>query len=291
MAATRPPVTPNASKDELIVLAASYLHVPNRRLRALVRGQERDLKEWLAGDGARTVSHARHRAREALQRLERLHAHIVTIADATYPRGLLDLEDPPALLFVRGTLPLGGIAVVGSRTAPQAALDFARAFAAGCGVPIVSGLARGVDAAAHAGALAAALPTIAYAGTGLGVTYPPEHASLEAEILAHGGAIATERLPDEPVTKSALVHRDRLQAAHAHAVVLVASEVDGGAMQTMRFATELKRPRFVLDARGEPEYAGNAQARAAGAVPIPFDVERAIERVIGTSSRYRPSRV
>ncbi len=265
--------------DELVLLAAAYLHVPSRRLRALARAQDRDLKEWIAGDSSRKVSHARHQAREAVHRLQRLHATLVTIVDPAYPSGLLDLEDPPAFLCVRGTIPSAGIAIIGSRNPPGPAAEFARELAAKCGVAVVSGLALGIDAAAHAGAIEAQLPTIAYVGTGLGITYPPEHRALEDEIVARGGAIATERLPDEAVTKSSLVHRDRLQAAHARATVLIASEIDGGAMQTMRFAKDLGRTRFVLDAGAALGYAGNAQARRDGAIPIPFAVDAAIKKI------------
>lgn len=265
--------------DELVVLAAAYLHVPSRRLRALARGEDRDLKEWVAGDSSRKVSHARHQAREAAQRLHRLHAALITIADPTYPSGLLDLEDPPAFLCVRGATPVGGIAIIGSRTPPAAAAEFAHELSAKLDLPVVSGLAVGIDAAAHTGAMGAGLPTIAYVGTGLGITYPPEHQALEDEIVARGGAVATERLPDEAVTKWSLVHRDRLQAAHARATVLIASEIEGGAMQTMRFAKDLGRPRFVLDASGAPEYAGNAQAQRDGATPIPFAVDVAIKKI------------
>ena len=274
------------SGDHVVLLAAAYLHVPARRLRALVRGQERDLQEWVAEDKARKVAHARHEAKEALGRLRKLGAHIVTIADDGYPAGLLDLEDPPAFLCVRGTLPQGGIAIVGSRTPPGPAAAFARDLAAQCGMPVVSGLAAGVDAAAHHGALDAGAATAAYVGTGLGVTYPPEHRALEDEIASRGGAVASERLPDEPVTKWALVHRDRLQAAHAIATILVASEVDGGAMQTMRFAKTLRRPRFVLDAQGQAEYGGNVQARADGAIALPFDVKGAL-RILHANLRSR----
>ena len=269
-----------------MLLAAAYLHVPARRLRALLRGQERDLKEWVAGDTARKVVHARHEAKTAAQRLQKLGAHILTIADEGYPAGLRDLEEPPAFLCVRGALPEGGIAIVGSRTPPERAASFARELAAACAMPVVSGLAAGVDAAAHHGALDAGLATVAYVGTGLGVTYPPEHRALEDEIVSRGGAVASERLPDEPVTKWALVHRDRLQAAHAQATVLIASEIDGGAMQTMRFAKDLRRPRFVLDAQGEREYAGNVQARADGAIALPFDVKGAL-RILHANLRSR----
>lgn len=276
----------SANPDALVLLAAAYLHVPGRRLRALVRGQERDLKEWVAEDTARKVAHARHEAKTAIARLQKLGAQIVTIGEDTYPAGLRDLEDPPAFLCVRGSMPAGGIAIVGSRTPPERAAAFARDLAAACGMPVVSGLAAGVDAAAHHGALDAGLATVAYVGTGLGVTYPPEHRALEDEIVSRGGAVASERLPDEPVTKWALAHRDRLQAAHAQATVLIASEIDGGAMQTMRFAKELRRPRFVLDAQGEREYAGNVQARADGAIALPFDVKGAL-RILHANLRSR----
>lgn len=277
---------PSEDSGLLVLLAAAYLHVPARRLRALLRGQERDLKEWVAQDTARKVAHARHEAKAALQRLHKLGGHLVTIIDDGYPAGLRDLEEPPAFLCVRGTLPAGGLAIIGSRTPPEKAAAFARELAAACEMPVVSGLAAGVDAAAHHGALDAGLATLAYVGTGLGVTYPPEHHALEDEIVARGGAVASERLPDEPVTKWALVHRDRLQAAHANATILVASEIDGGAMQTMRFAKDLGRPRFVLDAQGEREYAGNVQARADGAIALPFDVKAAL-RILHANVRSR----
>jgi DNA processing protein len=273
------------SQDELVLLAAAHLHVPSRRLRALVRGEDQALKEWVAGESARKLAHARHAAREAARRLEKLGARIITIVDPLYPGGLADLEDPPAFLCVRGTLPAAGLAIVGSRTPPPQAAEFARELARRCAMPIVSGLAKGIDAAAHHGALDAASPTIAYVGTGLGVTYPPEHHALEDEIVSRGGAVASERLPDEPVTKWSLVHRDRLQAAHALATVLVATEIDGGAMQTMRFAKELGRPRFVLDGQGGAEYAGNVQARADGAAALPLDVDAALKIIRTTLAK------
>jgi DNA protecting protein DprA len=273
------------SQEDLVLLAAAYLHMPARRLRALVRGEDASLKEWISGESARKVAHARHQAREAAIRLGRLGATILTIADPAYPAGLRDLEDPPAFLCVRGTLPQNGLAIVGSRTPPVAAAEFARELASVCGMPVVSGLALGIDAAAHHGALDAHLPTMAYVGTGLGITYPPEHLALEDEIVARGGAVASERLPDEPVTKWALVHRDRLQAAHAVATIMVASEIDGGAMQTMRFAKDLGRPRFVLDAHGDSHYGGNVQERAAGAITLPFDAAAAMKLVRATLAK------
>jgi predicted Rossmann fold nucleotide-binding protein DprA/Smf involved in DNA uptake len=111
---------------------------------------------------------------------------------------------------------------------------------------------------------------------------------LEEEIVARGGAVASERLPDEAVTKWSLIHRDRLQAAHARATVLVATEIDGGAMQTMRFAKDLGRPRFVLAAQGGAEYAGNVQVRADGAIAIPFDIDAALKILHNTLAKGKP---
>lgn len=278
------------SQDELVLLAAAYLHVPSRRLRSLVRGEDQALREWVMSESARKLAHARHQAREAAGRLQRLGACIITMTDPAYPAGLRDLEDPPAFLCVRGAPPTDGFAIVGSRTPPEEAAAFARELAERCEAPVISGLALGIDAAAHHGALDAGLPTIAYVGTGLGITYPPEHRALEDEIVARGGAVASERLPDEPLTKWALVHRDRLQAAHARTTILIASEIDGGAMQTMRFAKDLGRPRFVLDAKGAPTYGGNVQARTDGAVPLPFDVSSALKKIRSTLSKELPPR-
>ncbi len=258
-----------------MLLAAAYLQVPARRLRALVRGEEQALRDWIAAGSARRIVHARHLAREAQRRLADLNAAIVTMNDGHYPAGLRDLEDAPAVLFVQGALAPRGLAIVGSRTPPQAALNFANTLASLCGMPVISGLAMGIDAAAHRGALEAGRPTVAYVGTGLGTTYPPEHRGLEDAIVAHGGAIAAERLPDEPVTKWALVRRDRLQAAHAQATVLVCSEIGGGAMQTLRVAKQLGRARFVLQTQGCAPYAGNEQARAEGAILLPQGADEA----------------
>jgi DNA processing protein len=175
-----------------------------------------------------------------------------------------------------GSLPRGGLAIVGSRTPPKEAEIFAFELARRCGEPVISGLARGIDAAAHRGALAAGLPTVAFVGYGFGATYPPEHRELEVQIIAAGGAVVTECEPGATVTPAALVRRDRLQAEHARALVLVASEIDGGAMHTVRFARELRKPIFVLLAQSRSNrYAGNRFALGQGAIPLPLDVDEA----------------
>jgi DNA processing protein len=262
-----------------VLLAAALLRVPARRLRALARGEDGALRDWLANESATRLAEARRDARRAFERLGELNARVVALGDAEYPAGLRELRDAPAFLIVRGALPADvgpeGSALIGTREADPAAARFAFELAGRLAEPIVSGLARGIDAAAHEGALAAGRRTLAYVAHGPGAVYPPEHAALEARILGAGGAILGERLPDEPVASWAFVKRDRLQAAHARAVVLVQSEPGGGALHAMRFARELGRPRFALEPRPGLGFGGNASELAEGAVALPWDVSEA----------------
>jgi DNA processing protein len=260
----------------LVLLAAALLRVPGRRLRALALGDEGALRDWIAGESATRLAEARRDAYRARERLAELGARVVAIGAPEYPAGLRALQDPPPFLTVRGTLPAHavapeGTAIVGSRAADDRARAMARALAARAPGPIVSGLALGIDAAAHEGAVDAGIATYAYVGTGLGVTYPPEHRELEERIVAAGGAILSEHLPDEEVKGRWLVRRDRLQAGHAAAVVLVQSDLDGGAMHTIAAATKLGRPRYAFEPAVAAAYAGNERAIREGAVALPWD--------------------
>jgi DNA processing protein len=257
--------------DDLVLLAAARLRVGGRRLRVLARGDADAVRTFIQHDSARRLAEARRDAYADRATLARISARLIALADETYPAGLRDLPDPPAFLTVRGTLPNGGIAVIGTRSPSPAAAALAAGLVTELGEPLVSGLAHGIDAAAHRAALAAGLAQIAYVGTGLARTYPPDHAEL-ADAIAAAGAVASERLPEEPVTRWALVRRDRLQAAHGRAVVLVESEADGGAMQTLAFARTLGRPRYALDC----DASGNRRAIAEGAIPLPWKLQSAV---------------
>ncbi len=244
-------------------------------MRALAAGDGAGVRDFVNQDSALRLSEARRDARADAETLARLSARLIALGDAAYPTGLRDLPSPPAFLCVRGELPTGGVAIVGSRDASSEACSFAYDLARTLERPVVSGLARGIDAAAHRGALAAGLPQVAYVGTGIARTYPPEHSTLADEIVANGGAIASERLPEDDVTRWALTQRDRLQAAHAAAVVLVESDVDGGAMHTLRFARDLGRPRFARKSAAS----GNQLAVAAGAIPLIGSVADAVAAI------------
>ncbi len=183
-------------------------------------------------------------------------------------------------LYVRGAIPTGGIAIVGSRTPPPDAAQFAYELAARLGVPIVSGLAPGIDAAAHRGALAAGVPTVAFVGYGFGRTDPPEYEELERAIVTAGGAVATLLPPGTAATQESRVQRDALQVEHAAAVVLVCTELTGGAMHTMRFAREQNVARFAVtppkDEAESEDWAGNLACIADGAKPLPFELDEAL---------------
>jgi len=257
------------------LLAGARLRIGGRRLRALAVGDAAGVREFVNSDSARRLAEARRDARGDAELLVRLGARLIALGDPAYPPGLRDLPAPPAFLCVRGVLPGGGVAIVGARDAGAESCRFAYELAFALGRPVVSGLALGIDAAAHRGALAAGVGQVAYVGTGIARTYPPEHAGLADEIVAGGGAVASERLPEDEVTRWALTQRDRLQAAHAAAVVLVQSDVGGGAMHAVRVARELRRPRFACDV----DISGNRAALADGAIPLGPKVADAVAAI------------
>lgn len=263
----------NPARD-LPLLAVLRLRVPVRTLRSLVAGDHGALRKWLAAESALRLAEARRDARLDFDALEALGARIVTPADPDWPPGFADLPDPPAFLTVRGTLPRGGIAVIGARDAAEEERAYARALAAALQRPVVAGLAPGIDDAAHRGALDAGRPTVAYLGSGLS---HPEDPALAEAIVAGGGALASEYGPAVPATAWTRKRRDRLQAAHASAVVLVVSDAEGGAVHTLRFARAYGRARFALDA----EASGNRIALADGAAALPWEARAAARIILG----------
>ena len=170
-------------------------------------------------------------------------------ADSRWPVGLSDLAalgGSPVVrcLWVEGELPeLPGVAVVGSRRASAAGLEVARRVGADLGrrgVTVVSGFARGVDAAAHRGCLRAGGRTVAVLGCGLDVDYPLQHRGLRAEVVA-AGAMVSEHEPGEAPLAWHFPHRNRIIAALCSAVVVVEAGVESGALSTARWAADLGR--------------------------------------------------
>ncbi len=182
----------------------------------------------------------------ALETVERLGIDVIACWDPRYPTKLNELHDRPLVLFARGDLSLleqKCVAVVGTRAATQHGLDAAHVLAGGIarfGVTIVSGLARGIDTAAHRAALAVDGATVAVLGAGVDVPYPHENASLHEQIARHG-LLLSEFLPGSPPDRPNFVRRNRIIAALASAVLVVEAPVKSGAQTTVEHALDLNR--------------------------------------------------
>ncbi len=171
--------------------------------------------------------------------------------DDRYPPLLGAIPDPPVILWIRGEpahLTRPAIAIVGSRAATAYGLEMARRLAAdlaAAGLVVVSGLARGVDSAAHAGALAAGGATVAVLGCGADRVYPPEHADLASSIRS-AGALVTEFPPGSPPRQHHFPLRNRIISGLAHAVVVVEAAEKSGALITASAAAEQGREVLVV---------------------------------------------
>ena len=189
----------------------------------------------------------------ALHMLAQPDHHLITLADANYPASLLDSADPPILLFVRGDPQLlhqPAVAIVGARSATESGKDNARAFArhlAGRGWTVVSGLARGIDAAAHEGSLQSGGPggTVAVLACGLDIIYPKQHARLTEEIAA-AGTLVSEYPPGTPALPFRFPERNRLVAALSRGVLVVEAAVQSGSLVTARLALDCGREVFAI---------------------------------------------
>jgi DNA processing protein len=175
-------------------------------------------------------------------------------AHAEYPAGLREVPDAPETLHVRGRLrddDALAVAIVGARRATFYGLDVAERLAADLaarGVTVVSGLARGIDAAAHRGALRVGGRTIAVLGSGTDVIYPPEHRTLAAEIAEHG-ALVSQFAPGTPPLPQNFPARNRVIAALSLAVVVVEAAERSGSLITARVAAELGREVLAVPGR------------------------------------------
>ncbi|MDO9091419.1 MAG: DNA-processing protein DprA [Rubrivivax sp.] len=177
--------------------------------------------------------------------------HVLTPGDSNYPPLLLQTADPPLLLYVQGSLSClqqRALAIVGSRHATAQGLANARAFGAALsqqGLLVVSGLAQGIDAAAHEGALSGAAGTVAVVGTGLDRVYPPAHRALAQRIAAQG-ALLSEYAPGTPALPEHFPQRNRIIAGLSLGTLVVEAAVQSGSLITARLASEAGREVFAI---------------------------------------------
>ncbi|MFZ0014768.1 MAG: DNA-processing protein DprA [Acidimicrobiia bacterium] len=166
-----------------------------------------------------------------------------------YPVGLHDLEKPPQLWMLGSLGEAPGIAVVGTRRCTRYGVDLAESFGAAvarAGWTTVSGLARGIDTAAHRGCLQRSGHAVAVLGSGIDVCYPRENQAVYDQILASGGGILSEYPPGTPPDRWRFPARNRILAAISAAIVVVEAAATGGALITARIGAELGRPVFVV---------------------------------------------
>ncbi len=198
----------------------------------------------------------------------------VTFQDAAYPDRLRPLGDAPAVLFYQGNLSAvsDGLAVsmVGSRSASSRGLEATTKIAKKLsqeGIRIISGLAYGIDAAAHQGCLKGGSPTVAVLGCGLDQDYPAENAGLKREILARGGAVISEYAPGDKPLGWHFPFRNRIISGLGDCIILMEARIRSGSMTTVQHALEQGKDVFVYP--GDPESIkceGNRQLLREGAI-------------------------
>lgn len=257
------PVTLHRLLEEISSDPREILAAPRRQLES-VRGVGPETSEALAN--WRTHFDL---AREE-ERLAKAGATFITARDEGYPKLLKEIHDPPIGLYRKGDYLFGqpGIAIVGSRrttlygqsVAKKLGADLAR-----LGFCVVSGLARGIDTAAHEGALSVGGKTAAVLGCGIDIVYPPENLGLYRQI-AETGAVLSEFPFGRKADKQTFPMRNRVVSGMCEAIVVVESDVSGGAMITARFAGEQGRLIYAVPGRiDQPSSAGCHQLIRDGA--------------------------
>lgn len=222
-------------------------------LGALFTHARRALCDVVLPPAARRALHCPDRARIEHDRrwMEREHIELIDARSARYPARLAHIPDAPALLYVKGVascLQAPQLAIVGSRHPTEAGRRCAREFAAHlskAGLTITSGLAYGIDAASHEGALAGAGQTIAVLGTGLDQIYPPMHRELALRIADHG-ALVSELPPGSPPLKFNFPRRNRLISGLSLGLLVVEAARASGSLITARLAGDQGREVFAV---------------------------------------------
>ncbi len=209
--------------------------------------------------------------REHILYLEELGIGILTILDENYPQTLKEIDDPPPLLYFKGEFPLQNdlfVAVVGTHEATLEGIEKAVEIGGALAkrkVVLVSGLARGIDSAAHLGAIKEGGKTYAIFGAGLNNIYPSENVSL-AEQISKSGALITEYNLDVPVKVGRLMARNRIVVGLSQAVIIVEmSEESPGTMDTVDITIKQGKPLFVVRKENSQKVEDLIQE---GAVPI-----------------------
>ncbi len=188
--------------------------------------------------------------------------------DSDYPRRLLDCDDAPAMLYSIGSCNLDSfhsVAIVGTRHATPYGIDFVKKLVADLAssldsLIVISGLAYGIDIAAHKAALDNKVPTVGVVAHGLNTIYPADHRAIAAKIVGDGGAIVTEYGSQDGIHKGNFLARNRIVAGLADALIVVESDMRGGAMTTARIASAYNREVMATPGRTTDTYSRGCNA-------------------------------
>ena len=252
---------------------AGWLNSSPARLRAggLDPQQCEAVRAWQRGPEADPAS---AEARRNAEWLEANQVHLLPLTDPAYPPLLLEISDPPPLLYVAGALDCLSqpqLAIVGSRKATAQGREDAARFAsdlAAAGFVVTSGMALGIDGAAHRGALAAGGRTIAVLGCGIDIAYPAAHRQLAAAIRA-GGALISEFPLRTPPRPAQFPSRNRIISGLSLGVLVVEAALRSGSLVTARLALEQNREVFAIPGSiHAPASAGTNSLIGAGATLV-----------------------
>ena len=251
-------------------------HVPDRAARAVSAAVPNELIEAVA------------------KWLEDPSNRVITLADAEYPKGLLDAPDPPPLLYAKGRVELlnaPAFAIVGSRNATQQGMAQAEAFGralSDAGYAIVSGLAAGIDAAAHRGGLAGGAGSIAVIGTGPDIVYPARNREL-AHRLAQEGCIVSEFPLGTPAIPANFPRRNRLIAGMGGGCLVVEAALSSGSLITARLANEQGKEVFAMPGSVHSPLTKGCHSLIKQGAKLVETAEDILEELLPGAARGRPS--
>ena len=207
---------------------------------------------------------SRQKMHEMLLAMQKLDIGIIGLDDPLYPDHLRHIQSPPALLFYRGNpkcLMGKCLSVVGSRKASPQGIDVTKKICAelsAAGVTIISGLAMGIDAAAHEGCLQGGSPTAAVMGCGLDVDYPMENAALREQIVTSGGVLLSEYPPGVRANKHVFQVRNRIISGLSRALLMMESQIKSGSFLTVHHALDQGRDVYAYPGIPGTEWAQGA---------------------------------
>lgn len=231
-------------------------------------------------------------AESIIKRCESLHYSILTIDDESYPNSLINIDTPPAVLYISGTLPdidnRLTIGIVGTRTATRYGLDNSYKFGYALskyGVTTISGGALGVDCASHRGSLAADGVTICVRGCGINCNYLNENKKMR-EAITKRGAVISEYPPDETPRNYYFPARNRIISALSNGILIIESGKRSGSLITADFALEQGKEVFALLGNNSPQNEGsNNRIKEGSAIPVTdfMDILNAFDNLYATN--------